>query len=221
LQVLVVEDDVHIAEELALGLNDHGFHVVQAGTGRTAIDRCAEVDVVLLDLGLPDLDGIDVCRMIRKVCEVPIIIVTARGAEFDRVLGLKMGADDYVVKPYGLRELAARVEVVSRRKTVPRQAEPDEGIRDAGPVRVDLRQRRVIVEDREVVLTRKEFDLLALLTDEPGRVFTRELIMSEIWGYDDVIDSRTLGVHMTSLRKKLGLPRLIETVRGVGFRVCA
>lgn len=220
MRVLIVEDEHEVAEELVRGLGDLGMDAMTAHAGRAALHSYSEADIVLLDLQLPDIDGFELCRAIRAASQVPIIIVSARDAEFDRVLGLKLGADDYVVKPYSLRELAARIEAVTRRAAGDCRA-PDDEIRHAGPIRVDLYQRRVVAQEREVALTRKEFDLLALLAASPGKVLTRDFIMRKVWGHDGAGDTRTLGVHMTSLRKKLGEPRLIETVRGVGFRLVA
>jgi DNA-binding response OmpR family regulator len=219
MRALVVDDDAETAEALAKGLAGEGIEAITVRTGRAALDSHVGVDVVLLDIRLPDLDGFEVCRAIRTTSSVPIIILSARDTELDRVLGLKLGADDYVVKPYGLRELTARIEASVRRATNYAQAEPAKEIRSFGPVQVDLYQRKVTVHDREVAFTRKEFDLLALLSGRPGMVFTREVIMREVWGYNVSGDTRTLGVHITHLRKKLQIPQLIETVRGIGFRL--
>jgi len=216
--VLIVEDQPDVAHELAAGLGDHGFQAVAVPDGRAALDGYTNTDVVLLDLGLPDRDGLDVCRAIRASSNVPIIIISGRDDEFDRVLGLKLGADDYLVKPVRLRELAARIEAVMRRTSDTRGERTAADLREVGPVRVDPYRRRVTVHDREVYLTRKEFDLLALLSGEPERVFSRAAIMHAVWGHDGAGDTRTLGVHMASLRKKLGQPRFVETVRGIGFR---
>ncbi|MEV0614487.1 response regulator transcription factor [Nonomuraea sp. NPDC050404] len=213
MRVLIVEDDVTTSMELVRGFAERGFETITAASGRSALRLFASVDVVLLDLGLPDIDGVEVCRLIRAVSGVPIIVVSGRDNEFDRVLGLRMGADDYVVKPYRLRELTARMEAVVRRARWPREKYV------LGPVRLDPHGRRVAVADRGVALTRKEFDLLILLASEPGRTFTREHIMAEVWGHDGAGDTRTLGVHVAGLRRKLGLPDFIETVRGVGFRL--
>jgi two-component system, OmpR family, response regulator RegX3 len=218
-RVLIVEDQSDVAQELAGGLGDQGFQAVTARDGRSALDRYSDVDVVLLDLGLPDRDGFDVCRAIRADSNVPIIMVSGRSDEFDRVLGLKLGADDYVVKPVWLRELAARIEAVVRRTTGARERPRAGDLPEIGPLRIDPHGRRVTVHGREVSLTRKEFDLLALLAAEPDRVLGRAAIMRAVWGHDGAGDTRTLGVHIASLRKKLGLPRLVETVRGVGFRL--
>lgn len=218
-KVLLVENDVKVTDELAKGLTEQGLDVLTVNRGYAALAHVDAVDVVLLDLGLPDIDGFEVCRRIRASSFVPIVIVSGRVDEFDRVLALKMGADDYVVKPYWLRELTARIEAVLRRTRGGWTAAGAETARQVGALRIDAGRRRVLVDGREVTLTRKEFGLLALLTSDPGRIFTREAIMNEVWGHDGAGDTRTLGVHMASLRKKLGVGDFIETVRGVGFRV--
>ena len=175
----------------------------------------ARADLVLLDLGLPDMDGSEVCRQVRKTSAVPIIIVSARGDESDRVLGLELGADDYLVKPFGLQELVARVRAVSRRAV----SDPDQLLQRVGTVEIDRRARRVTVDEVEVALSPKEFDLLSLLGQDPGAVVSREQIMDEVWDPHWYGPTRTLDVHVASLRKKLGDPGLIETVRRVGFRL--
>jgi two-component system response regulator RegX3 len=218
MKVLIVEDQPEIADDLSNGLGNQGFNTVTAHTGQAALEQYLDADAILLDLGLPDRDGLEVCRTIRASSNVPIILVSARHDEFDRVLGLRMGADDYVTKPYGLRELGARLEAVMRR-TVDTHFRPEKPkVRRTGMVSINLHRHRVTVGDREIFLTRKEFDLLVLLTSDPGRVFDRETIMCEVWGHPSAGDTRTLGVHMVSLRRKLGISHLIETVRGVGFR---
>jgi DNA-binding response OmpR family regulator len=211
--LLVVEDDEAIAVPLVRGLERSGYEVTRVATGRDALEVDG-VDLVLLDLGLPDLDGYEVCRRLRAASSVPIIVVTARGDERDRVLGLELGADDYVVKPFGIRELVARVRAVSRRAV----SEPA-GPQHIGALEVDRRTRRVSVDGREVALAPKEFELLALLADDPGAVVSRAQIMDEVWDPHWYGPTRTLDVHVASLRRKLGEPRWIETVRGVGFRL--
>jgi len=209
-----VEDDTSIAQPLVTGLEREGFVVEWVATGTEAL-AAAPTDMVLLDLGLPDIDGYEVCRRLRAESDVPIIVVTARGAEVDRVIGLELGADDYLVKPFGLRELVARIRAVARRSegrsTLAEQ-------RRVGPVEVDVRTRRVTVDGEQVELTRKEFDLLAILTEEPGVTRTREEIMENVWDAHWYGPTKTLDVHIAALRRKLGQPTLIETVRGVGFR---
>jgi len=214
-RLLVVEDDDAIAVPLVEGLSRAGYSVDRAATGTEALARVAYADLVLLDLGLPDMDGSEVCRQVRQTSAVPIIIVSARGDESDRVLGLELGADDYLVKPFGLRELVARVRAVSRRAA----SDPDQLLQRIGAVEIDRRTRRVTVDEQEVALSRKEFDLLSLLGQDPGAVVSREQIMDEVWDPHWYGPTRTLDVHVASLRKKLGDPGLIETVRRVGFRL--
>lgn len=216
MRVLVVEDDASIAEPLTSGLERQGYTVDWVTTGADALNA-AEPDLVLLDLGLPDLDGQVVCRRLRDRSQVPIIVVTARSDEVDRVTLLDLGADDYIVKPFGFRELAARIRAVTRRLGSP-PTEPD-STRVVGPVSVDLRRRKVTVEGHEVGLTPKEFDLLAYLADDPGAVRTREQILRAVWDENWWGSTKTLDVHVASLRRKLGDPALIETVRGVGYRL--
>jgi two-component system response regulator RegX3 len=216
MRVLLVEDDDAIAEPLTSGLGRHGFQVSRARTGAEAL-AAAPHDVVLLDLGLPDLDGIDICRRLRASSTVPIIVVTARSEEVDRVLGLELGADDYVVKPFGFRELVARIRAVTRRARP--TTSPTEGPQRVGRLELDRRQRQVRLDDAEVALTAKEFDLLALLAEDPGAVYTRDQILEQVWDPHWFGPTKTLDVHVASLRKKLGDPGWIETVRGVGFRL--
>ena len=215
MRLLVVEDDDAIAVPLVEGLSRAGYSVDRAATGTEALARVAYADLVLLDLGLPDMDGSEVCRQVRQTSAVPIIIVSARGDESDRVLGLELGADDYLVKPFGLRELVARVRAVSRRAA----SVPDQLLQRLGALEIDRRTRRVTVDEQEVALSRKEFDLLSLLGQDPGAVVSREQIMDEVWDPHWYGPTRTLDVHVASLRKKLGDPGLIETVRRVGFRL--
>jgi DNA-binding response OmpR family regulator len=218
MRVLLVEDDQTIASPLVRGLEREGFAVVHAECGADALTglRATTPDVVLLDLGLPDVDGFELCRELRATSGVPIIVVTARGEEVDRVVGLELGADDYVVKPFGFRELVARIRAVRRRATG-RAAGSAATLCD---LVVDRRTRRATVEGRVVSLTPKEFDLLALLADDPGAVCSRERILDEVWDPHWYGPTKTLDVHIASLRRKLGHPELIETVRGVGYRLC-
>jgi DNA-binding response OmpR family regulator len=173
-------------------------------------------DVVLLDLGLPDVDGFELCRELRARSEVPIIVVTARGDEIDRVVGLELGADDYVVKPFGLRELVARIRAVTRRSAVRVESPPTPAPRR---LVVDRRTRRVTLDGALLALTPKEFDLLALLAGDPGAVCSRQEIIDRVWDPHWYGPTKTLDVHIGSLRRKLGDPRWIETVRGVGYRL--
>src|SRR4051794_3803571 len=212
MRVLIVEDEEAIAEPLAEGLRREGFEVTCAATGAEAL-AAAEPDVVLLDLRLPDIDGLDVCRRLRERSSVPIIVVTARGEEADRVVGLELGADDYVVKPFGLRELIARIRAVMRRV----QDRPAGGPLRIGALELDERARRVHLDGRELDLTPKEFDLLAALARDPGAAVSRHRLLGEVWDTTWYGSTKTIDVHVAALRRKLGDPGWIETVRGVGF----
>jgi len=214
MKLLLVEDEDAIAEPLAEGLRSEGFEVERVSTGADALEA-AEPDLVLLDVGLPDTDGFSVCRELRGRSEVPIIMVTAKGEEIDRVVGLEVGADDYIVRPFGFRELIARIRAVTRRQ----HAAPAAGAHELGPLLVDTRSRRVTLDGREVILTPKEFDLLALLTSDPGAVVSRSKILQDVWQTDWFGSAKTVDVHVAALRKKLADPAWIETVRGVGFRI--
>jgi DNA-binding response OmpR family regulator len=221
MRVLIVEDEDSIAEPLAVGLEREGLSVVRVATGADALAAAAGVDVVLLDLRLPDIDGYEVCRRLRARSDVPIIMVTARGEEVDRVVGLELGADDYLVKPFGFRELLARIRAVTRRAgrtsgtTGP--AEP-EALR-VGQLEIDVRARRVRMGGTPVELTPKEFDLLAALAADAGAVVSRRRLLEEVWETSWGGTSKTIDVHVASVRRKVGDPALIETVRGVGFRL--
>ena len=216
MEVLLVEDDDTIAVPLAKGLQREGF-TVRCVTNAADALAASDADVVLLDLVLPDLDGYEVCRRLCARSDVPIIILTARGDEVDRVVGLELGADDYLVKPFGFRELVARIRAVTRRR-LPR---PDDlKPVHVGPLELDRRTRQVRMAGAEVALTAKEFDLLALLAEDPGAVLTRQEILEAVWDAHWYGPTKTLDVHVASLRRKLGDPTMIETVRGVGFRLC-
>jgi DNA-binding response OmpR family regulator len=216
MRILVVEDDDGIAEPLEEGLVREGFEVERVSTGAAAL-AAPTPDVVLLDLGLPDVDGYSVCRQMRARSAVPIIVVTAKGAEVDRVIGLELGADDYVVKPFGLRELVARIRAVLRRTNELPVA--DNQVQVLGGLVVDRRTRRVLVLGEEVTLSPKEFDLLALLAVDPGAVVTRQTILEEVWDPHWYGPTKTVDVHVASLRRKLGHPEWVETVRRVGLRL--
>lgn len=227
MHVLVVEDDIHVAAALRTVLTRQGFTVSVANSAAQAFSLLGKgPNVVLLDLSLPDRDGLDVCGRIRQEYDVPVIMVTARTDVKSRIQGLNRGADDYLTKPYDIGELIARIHAVHRRATGPGQTVPAPAVEDAGPavvhgVSVDLKRREVRVGGEPVALTRKEFDLLALLAREPGVVFRREQIISEVWNTGWSGTKRTLEVHMASLRAKIGMPELFETVRGVGYRMVA
>jgi two-component system response regulator RegX3 len=228
--VLLAEDEESFVDALVVGLAREGFEVTIARDGPEALAKFEEIqpDLVLLDIMLPKLSGIDVCRAIRARSAVPIIMVTAKGTEIDTVVGLEVGADDYVTKPYRLRELVARMRAVMRRSPVPRGSlaqatgtESREAI-EVGGVTVDTDRRKVLVRGGEVQLRRKEFDLLLLLVENAGRVLTRDTLIDRVWGTDYVGDTKTLDVHIKRLRAHLeadrGAPTLITTIRGVGYR---
>jgi two-component system response regulator RegX3 len=218
MRLLVVEDDVTIAEPLRKGLQREGFDVELVGTGSEALAAAAACDLVLLDLGLPDLDGRVVCRHLRERSRVPIIVLTARSEEIDRVSLLESGADDYVVKPFGFRELVARIRAVLRRSGSDERERADTAPIDVGLLHIDVRARSVSFDGAPVALTPKEHDLLAYLARDPGAALTREKIMADVWDENWWGSTKTLDVHIASLRKKLA-PEIIETVRGVGFRL--
>jgi len=210
--VLVVEDDPGIATQIVRGLRRGGYDADHVMTGGEAL-RWGEPDVVLLDLALPDTDGVDVCRQLRERSPVAIIVVTARGEEPERVLALDAGADDYLVKPFGLAELLARIRAVLRR------VHPGGELLRHGPLTVDLRTQRVTVSGQEIALTPKEFDILECLAADPGRVLSRQQILESAWDAHWYGPTKVLDVHVGSLRRKLGVPGLIETVYGRGFRL--
>jgi two-component system, OmpR family, response regulator RegX3 len=221
--VLMVEDERSITVPLSEALAREGFdsHVAETVAEALALAPKLEPDLVLLDVMLPDGSGYDVCRELRRDSNVPIIMLTARGEETDRVVGLELGADDYVVKPFSARELVARIRAVLRRTdATERQARPDPF--EAGPVRLDPDRRSVTLAGRELELTRKEFELLHVLMRAAGSVVTRERLIDEVWDVNWFGSTKTLDVHVSALRRKLGddpvAPRYLHTVRGVGFR---
>ena len=214
-RVLLVEDDESIATSLLRGLARYGYDVDWVATAREALEA-APSDLVLLDLGLPDGDGLDVCRTLRSRSDVPIIVVSARSDEADRVVGLELGADDYVSKPFGVREVIARIRAVMRRVR-PEQAAPDEG--RYGRVTIDRRAGRVHLDGVEVPLARKEYELLSFLAEAPGALLPREQIMEAVWDANWFGPTKTLDVHVSALRRKLAGALTFETVRGVGFRL--
>jgi two-component system, OmpR family, response regulator RegX3 len=233
MRVLLVEDDNRIADPLVEGLGRYGFAVERVSTGSAAL-AAAPADLVLLDLGLPDMDGIDVCRELRASSAVPVIMLTARAGESDRVVGLELGADDYLAKPFSLRELVARIRAVVRRTqaapvpitaAVAPSASPAPApatgttVQRLGPVAIDRRTRQVQVDGRPVALAPKEFDLLALLAEDPGAVYSRQQIIDTVWDPHFFGPTKTLDVHVAAVRRKLGDPAAIETIRRVGFRL--
>jgi two-component system response regulator RegX3 len=221
--VLIVEDEESFIDALTIGLNREGFDVGIARDGQEGLDQFAlgTYDLVLLDLMLPKMSGLDVCRSIRATSNVPIIIVSAKGEEVDMVLMLEIGADDYVTKPYRLRELVARMRAVLRRRQGSEDVEVDEEI-SQGNIRLDIDARRCFVNGAEIRLRKKEFALLRLLMENPGRVLTREVLIDRVWGSDYVGDTKTLDVHIKRLRTLIEddpkNPTHISTVRGVGYR---
>lgn len=223
MRVLLVEDDDAVAASLDAPLAAAGFTIDRAENGEIALQsvKSGRYDIILLDLGLPDMDGYDVCRAIRADSATPIIVVTARSDEFDRVLGLELGADDYMVKPLGSRELIARMRAVLRRSTggSPEQSGFDQIV--VGPLAVDLRTHRVHLEGDLIALTPKEFELLAFLADDAGAVRTRTDIIEHVWDANWFGPTKTVDAHVAGLRKKLGDHAWIESVRGVGFRLAA
>lgn len=217
MRILVVESDTRAALCLTRDLERSGHDVDIAENGSGALQMCNRVALVFLELELSDIDGIDVCRGIRERCDVPVIVLTSRDSEVDRVLGLQAGSDDYVVKPYSFRELRARVDAVMRRV---RGTRPSEKVITHGSLRIDPSAHEVLVHERPVQVTRKEFRLLYLLASEPQVVVPRQRIMSEVW--DDCwtpSNSRTIDTHVGTLRNKLGAREWIVTVRGVGFKM--
>ena len=217
MRVLVVEDDDAIGDGLEDGLTEQGFIVVRARNGAEAL-RSDPGDVVLLDLGLPDMDGRDVCRELRMRTSTPIIMLTARADEFDRVLGLELGADDYVTKPFSFRELVARIRAVARRSQQRVELEDDSTI-VRGSLTIDVRAHRVLLRGSEVKLTPKEFDLLRFLAAATDAVRTRSEILDEVWDVNWYGPTKTVDAHVATIRQKLGDARWIEAVRGVGFRL--
>ncbi|MEV6233268.1 response regulator transcription factor [Saccharopolyspora shandongensis] len=215
MRVLLVEDDDGVADALVDVLATHGHQPTRVSRGADALTRHRDHDLVLLDLGLPDADGLDVLRKLRRVGPIPVVVLTARGEERMVVRGLRSGADDYLVKPVRMAELLARIEAVARRGR-PAAAAADE-VR-VGDVLVDLRTRRVRVGDRDVELTPKEFDVLAVLAGEAGSAVNRQRLMDEVWGDAYLAVSRSLDVHIAQLRAKLGRPELLVTIRGFGYR---
>jgi two-component system, OmpR family, response regulator RegX3 len=221
ISVLLVEDEMSIADPFATALERSGFRTTVARTGADALALASAVDpdVVLLDLALPDLDGRDVCRVLRRDSTVPIIMITASGTVTDRVVGLELGADDYVVKPFSITEVIARIRAVLRRG----RASPDTGELRIRDLTIDLGARRVWKAEQELELTRKQFDLLVRLARDAGRVVSRESLMADVWDINWFGSTKTLDVHIAFLRRKLeddpAAPTYIHTVRGVGFRL--
>lgn len=225
--ILVVDDEASVTDLLAYNLRKAHYEVLVAADGQTALDLARQYspDLILLDLMIPTIDGLDVCRELRKTSTVPIIMLTARGEEIDRVVGLELGADDYVCKPFSIRELLARIKAVLRRS----ENQPDVGLpltflRGPGDLKLDIEGHTASIGGEVLTLTRLEFDLLHLLLQNAGRVLTRERLLEQAWGYDFVGDTRAVDSAIKRLRAKLRMASpdadCIEAVRGVGYRIC-
>jgi two-component system, OmpR family, response regulator len=215
--IVVVDDEPNIADLVELYLARDGYRVLKAATGEAGLEaiRNHRPRLVVLDVGLPDMDGLEVCRRLRQTSLVPVIFLTARDGEVDRVLGLELGGDDYVTKPFSPSELVARVKAVLRRADG--QAAPE--VVHAGSVTIDCGRREVLVAEEPVEFTTKEFDLLRFLAERPGLALSRQQILDGVWGYDWFGDARTVDVHIAQVRKKLGDAVEITTVRGIGYRL--
>jgi len=215
--IVVVDDEPNIADLVDLYLARDGYRVLKVATGEAGLEavRTHHPRLVVLDVGLPDIDGLEVCRRLRQTSNIPVIFLTARDGEVDRVLGLELGGDDYLTKPFSPAELVARVKAVLRRADG--ASVPD--VVQAGPVTVDVARREVLVGEAPVELTTKEFDLLRFLAERPGLALSRQQILDGVWGYDWFGDVRTVDVHIAQVRKKLSDAATITTVRGVGYRM--
>ena len=222
MNILVVEDDPRISDVLEYALKAEGYEVQTAQRGREAAEVARNISpgLIVLDVGLPDIDGFEVCRIVRTFSDVPVIFLTSRSDEIDRVVGLEIGGDDYMVKPFSPRELLARIKAICRRNQR-RESPPVSGSKGRlhyGPITIDPEKFRIQCRGREISLTAQEFKLLELLVRHPGRVFTREQVLDRAWGDGGFVADRTIDVHVKSLRKKFGDLEFIETVRGVGYR---
>lgn len=222
-RILLVEDEDALADSVRYNLEREGYGVVIAADGRRAIERFRDdrPDLVILDLMLPELSGLDVCRLIRQESDVPIIMVTAKDSEADKVAGLELGADDYVTKPFSIRELISRVRAHLRRASIQRGERADE-VLDAGPVSIDVGRHEVTVRGDPTAFPPKEFELLEALVRRRGKLLTREVLISQVWGHDYVGDTKTLDVHVKRIRRKIELdphePVHLVTVRGLGYK---
>ncbi|WP_300348440.1 response regulator transcription factor [Clostridium sp.] len=222
-KVLIVDDEEHIRELIKFNLKKDGYETEVAVNGREALEKINEnkFDLILLDLMIPEIDGLEVCKEIRKNEEtedIPVMIITAKGEEFDKVLGLELGADDYITKPFSIRELMARIKALLRRSNVKKE----ENIIKFGDVTVNFKTREVTKNSKNIELTLKEFELLKLLIQNKGNILTRELLLDKIWGYEYIGETRTVDVHIRHLRKKVESddknPQYIQTIRGVGYK---
>ena len=223
-RILIVDDEQSIQKLLSSALRKDGYDVVGAHDGREALDRIDDgaFDLVVLDLMLPKVDGFEVCRQVRAASSVPIVMLTARVEEIDKVLGLELGADDYITKPFSMREFRSRIKAVLRRSQLTRAEEPGEEALVDGDLEIDFDKRGVTIRGGEVRLTYVEFEILASLARNPGRVYSRQSLLERVWGDSAYRDPRTVDVHIRHLREKLETdpkrPDLIQTVRGVGYR---
>ncbi|HET6570644.1 MAG TPA: response regulator transcription factor [Solirubrobacterales bacterium] len=222
-RILLVDDEQSVQTLLSYPLRKDGYHVTSALDGREALERFAEArfDLVVLDLMLPKLDGVEVCRQLRRTSQVPIIMLTAKGSETDKVAGLEVGADDYITKPFSMREFRSRVKAALRRSRMATEA-PDEEPIEQGELRIDPERRLVTLGGEEVPVTYVEFEILAALARSPGKVLSRETLLEHVWGDSDYRDPRTVDVHIRHLREKIEAdakqPEYLFTVRGVGYR---
>jgi DNA-binding response OmpR family regulator len=223
-RILLVDDEQSVQTLLAYPLRKEGYEVVSALDGQEALDRVRDgsFDLVVLDLMLPKVDGFEVCRQIRATSQMPIIMLTAKGDEIDKVLGLELGADDYITKPFSVREFRSRVKAVLRRASLSRSEDDGEEPLEDGELRIDFDKRQVALREEQVRLTYVEFEILAALARSPGRVYSRQTLLERVWGDSAYRDPRTVDVHIRHLREKLETdprhPELIFTSRGVGYR---
>ena len=224
-KILIVEDEISFSEALTFLLEKEGFEVSVAETGRQALEIFAKegADLILLDLMIPEISGTEVCRTIRTTSQVPIIMVTAKEAEIDKVVGLELGADDYVTKPYSSRELLARIKAVLRRQGGSSDSAEDHGTLVVGPIRMDIDKHQVTVNSASIQLPLKEFELLEFLMRNSGRVLTRNQLIDRVWGGDYFGDTKTLDVHIKRLRSKIeedpANPTMLQTIRGLGYKL--
>jgi two-component system response regulator RegX3 len=223
--ILIVEDEISFSEALAFLLEKEGFQITVAENGREALEKFDEkgADLILLDLMIPEVSGTEVCRIIRTKSQVPIIMLTAKDAEIDKVVGLELGADDYVTKPYSSRELLARIKAILRRNTPGAEISADHGSLNLGPIKMDIDRHQVTIDSKVIPLPLKEFELLEFLLRNSGRVLTRNQLIDRVWGSDYFGDTKTLDVHIKRLRGKIeedpANPQIIHTIRGLGYKL--
>lgn len=223
--ILIVEDEISFSEALAFLLEKEGFQITVAENGREALEKFDEkgADLILLDLMIPEVSGTEVCRIIRTKSQVPIIMLTAKDAEIDKVVGLELGADDYVTKPYSSRELLARIKAILRRNTSGGDLPTENGSLSVGPIKMDIDKHQVTIDTEVIPLPLKEFELLEFLLRNSGRVLTRNQLIDRVWGSDYFGDTKTLDVHIKRLRAKIeedpANPKIIHTIRGLGYKL--